>query len=230
MIVRMSIFQKRHNLTTQEFQSYWKDIHGPIAAKIPGLAQYEQNHVVNVIHLSSNLPQGSHSLDGICRLMFEDESAMQGVLKPEITKILQEDEAKFIEGLQTVVIRQNPVVPIVDELPLVKCISLIRRHRDLTFEAFEHEWDEIYAGYLKQIEGLKRYTQNYVTGRSIERKPATYEQMPIDCIDELYFEDIQSLEAAMTSDKWQKTMAQAETLIEMITSYIVNPHNVFKVQ
>src|SRR5215217_8518957 len=36
---------KRRGITQQQFDDYWRDVHGPVCARLPGQCQYWQWHV-----------------------------------------------------------------------------------------------------------------------------------------------------------------------------------------
>lgn len=38
--------KKREDMSYEEFQTYWRDSHGPLAATMPGLTRYIQHHTV----------------------------------------------------------------------------------------------------------------------------------------------------------------------------------------
>ena len=46
MIARLAILYRRPDLTREEFQTYWKNTHAPLARDIPGLRRYVQHHVI----------------------------------------------------------------------------------------------------------------------------------------------------------------------------------------
>jgi uncharacterized protein (TIGR02118 family) len=45
-IKQFTWLKRRPDLTFQEAQDYWRDSHGPLAATVPGMVRYVQNHVV----------------------------------------------------------------------------------------------------------------------------------------------------------------------------------------
>ncbi len=216
MIVRMSIFRKRDDLGQEAFSHYWRDIHAPIALKIPGLQKYEQNHVVVAVDSVPALAR-NHAPDGICQLLFRDASEMQGVFTPEMKKILMADEAKFIQELRTFVVQQN-VVLAPREGPATKCLSLISRRKDMSSEDFNHRWRGDYAQQIAKIPGVRAYRQSFVTDRTIDRIPATYEQLPIDCIDELW------VEGASEMDSVRQIREAATQFASAMDSSIVDVH------
>ena len=76
MIVRMGLLRRKKGLPVDAFRSHWRDVHGPLAARLPGLLRYHQNHVVSSPEPISHMG----AIDGISELWFEDAQAMAGVL------------------------------------------------------------------------------------------------------------------------------------------------------
>ncbi len=183
MSVRMSIFRKKPELSQAQFTAYWRDVHAPLAVTIPGLQLYEQNCAAEQ-HAFGD-PGLVQSADGFCKLRFEDEAAMQSVMSPEMTRILMEDEAKFIEGLRTFVLRSKPVLQPATGAA-TKCMALVTRRTDLDPAAFERVWSGDVARRVKALLGAVGYVQHFVTARTADRRPVRYEQSPVDCIDELW--------------------------------------------
>lgn len=183
MTHRMSIFRRKPDLEPAAFRAYWRDVHAPIAVTIPALQRYEQNCAVE--HHHSGDPERAQPVDGVCKLEFADESAMKGVMTPEMTRVLMEDEAKFIEGLRTFVVRPSVFVPLAAGA-VTKCMALVTRRKELDPMAFEQRWSGAFAGWIAAQPGIAGYAQYFVTARTAERKPASYEQVPIDCVDEIW--------------------------------------------
>ena len=79
-------------MTDDDFHRYWKDRHGPIAARIPGLRRYVQSHAHAV---SREMWPGSY--DGVAEIWFDDlESFRSAMDTPEVAAAL-EDEKNFID-------------------------------------------------------------------------------------------------------------------------------------
>ena len=94
MLKLIAIIHKKPGLTNEEFERYWKEKHGTVAARvIPGLRKYTQNYLVK-------LPGVNYEGDGIVELWFDDLESFQKYLtwrQPNEGKILLEDEDKFID-------------------------------------------------------------------------------------------------------------------------------------
>lgn len=216
MTVRISIFRKQPRLGQSEFQSYWRDVHAPIALKIPALQRYEQNCTVGVFQAGD--PALHQTIDGICKLSFADEAAMQGVMSPEMAQMLMEDEALFIEGLRTFVVRATAPVPLTAGA-LTKCISLVTRNAALSGPEFEAQWSGSFADWIRDLPAVRGYAQNFVTARTAARHPASYAQAPVDCIDELWLAHAPGSDAA--KDVIKQMQQRATTHAAALNSFVV---------
>ncbi len=99
MIKSFAILKKKAGLTQKEFCRYWREEHGPLAAKvIPGLRKYVQCHPVK-------LPGFEFAMDGIVELWWDDVKSLQNYFiwrQSEEASVLIEDEKKFIDTSQMV--------------------------------------------------------------------------------------------------------------------------------
>ncbi len=83
---------KKAALTDEEFFRYWKNIHGPIGARIPGLRRLVQSHGV-VVRGDKRSPD----YDGVAELWFDDVEALLAARQSPEWKASSEDEANFID-------------------------------------------------------------------------------------------------------------------------------------
>lgn len=94
MIKSIAVAHRKPGLTREEYNKYWKEQHGPLAARLfPGLRKYVQNHLVEV-------PGMEYEGDGIVEMWFDDVEAFQNsirFLRSEEGKALAEDGARFAE-------------------------------------------------------------------------------------------------------------------------------------
>ena len=96
MVKLVYCITKKPGLTDEEFFQYWKDIHGPIGARIPGLRKLLQSRRLNV-RGDKHRP----SYDGMAELWFDDvESLLAARQSPEWTAST-EDEVNFIDQTRT---------------------------------------------------------------------------------------------------------------------------------
>src|SRR5690242_2042104 len=126
MIVRMGLLTRKPDLTTEEFRRHWRDRHGPMAAKLPGLRRYHQNHVVDREPRGIDYVRGTHDFDGFSELWFDDVPSMSAAFATEPGQQLGEDEAKFIAEIEIVTAIQHVVLPKPSGVPLIKRKSTLK--------------------------------------------------------------------------------------------------------
>ncbi len=101
MVKLMALLFKKSGLTDEEFNSYWIEKHGPLAARIiPGLRKYTQSHFIRRPDSKSN-----YGGDGFAELWFDDLDAIRAFSAWRQTaagQLLLEDEGKFMDGSKTV--------------------------------------------------------------------------------------------------------------------------------
>ncbi len=107
MVKLIYCISKKPDLSVEEFQRYWRETHGPIAGRIPGLRRYVQCHAVPELY-----GRGAPPYDGAAELWFDDLDAMRTAMRsPEVAAAL-EDEKNFIDHgrVASFVTVEKPVV------------------------------------------------------------------------------------------------------------------------
>jgi uncharacterized protein (TIGR02118 family) len=74
MLKAMFVCHKRAGMTLDEFRRYWKETHGPIVVKVPGVRKYVQNHAL------PDAAPGVRACDGVAELWFDSAEALQAAL------------------------------------------------------------------------------------------------------------------------------------------------------
>jgi uncharacterized protein (TIGR02118 family) len=228
VIVRMGLLQKRAGLEQDEFRKHWRDSHGPLAAKLPGLRRYHQNHVVDREQRGITYARGGLEFDGFSELWFDDLPSMQTAFAAEMqVKELVEDEARLIRDLKLITAIQHVVIPKPRDARLIKRMSTLKRRPDVSADKFKEEWFDVHSVLVKRLPQVKAYTQNLIFDRSHGRgNPAKYDELPIDGIVELWFEDTDSLNAGFASDAGKTLMTHATEFISEISTFLVETHEV----
>jgi len=94
MVKNVEIGDRKPGMSTKEFHDYWRNIHGPIAAKIPVIKRYVQSHTLMSEYDKEELP----AYDGVAETWFDDTAAMrQGATTPEYAET-RADEENFLAG------------------------------------------------------------------------------------------------------------------------------------
>ncbi len=98
---------KRPDLDRAEFDRYWAQVHGPLAATIPTIRRYVQ------AHLSPGTREaGTAPYDGLAITWFDDVAAMRAGAATEAYARTRADEANFLAGeLPFVITTERTVFP-----------------------------------------------------------------------------------------------------------------------
>ena len=92
MVKNIEFGAPKPGMSTEQFHDYWRNIHGPIAAKIPVIKRYVQSHTL----MSEYDKEEPPAYDGVAETWFEDTAAMrQGATTPEYAAT-RADEVNFL--------------------------------------------------------------------------------------------------------------------------------------
>ena len=83
---------KKADMTDEEFFRYWKEVHGPIGARIPGLRRLVQSHRVVVVG-----DKYQPDYDGMAELWFDNVEALLKARQSKEWKVSVEDEGNFVD-------------------------------------------------------------------------------------------------------------------------------------
>lgn len=227
MIVRMGLLTKRGDLTAEQFRRHWRDVHGPLAAKLPGLLAYHQNHIVDKTQLAIDHARGDWDLDGVSELWFRDRAAMDAAIDSPAYAAVAADSDNAIATTRVIVAEQNVVAARDEKGPFIKRMSLLERASGLTARDFRHEWFDRHAAMVSQFPRLAGYTQNLVVDR-IDSAPlrGAQQQASIDGVVEMWFRNKSDLEAAFRSPAAEVSQRHALSFIAAITTFLVEVHEV----
>lgn len=227
MQVRMGLLNKKEDWPMAQFHDYWRGQHGALAAQLPGLVAYHQNHVTDTAQRGISYKRGPEVLDGISQLWFDDARNIDDVFSTAPAALgqrLVEDENHFIGRLRIVTATLIEVVAPPPPGTALKRMSLLRRPAGVSTEVFAYEWNVRHAALVKTLPGVLGYRQNLITHRESPKGTAVdYHGLPIDGIVELWFENADTLNAAFASPQGVETMQHATTFIDEITTFLVEP-------
>ena len=89
---------------------------------------------------------------------------------------------------------------------MIKLVNLVVRKDEYTHEEFVERWTGEHADLAKDLPGLKKYVTSL---------PTSPERSEYDGIVELYFEDMEALKAAFSSEIGEAVNADAAEFIDM---------------
>jgi uncharacterized protein (TIGR02118 family) len=85
------MLHKQADQSWDEFQRYWRETHGPIAQRVPGLRKYVQNHATD----RGTVPYA------VAELYFDTPEALQEALATPEGQATLGDLANFVDGEKT---------------------------------------------------------------------------------------------------------------------------------
>ncbi len=88
----VEFLNRRPDLPAEAFQRHWREVHGPIAARIPQIRRYVQSHVRLGAYASGRTPR----YDGVAITWFDDTAAMRASAETAEYAATRADEANFM--------------------------------------------------------------------------------------------------------------------------------------
>ncbi len=83
-VTTVALIERRPDISRSLFSRYWRDVHGVMAARIPGFDRYTQHHVT---------PIGDAApFEGIAIVSYRDEANRAGLATSEVTQHIHRDE------------------------------------------------------------------------------------------------------------------------------------------
>ena len=92
MVKRFVILRRRPGMAVEEFRKYWRDTHGPLIARLPGLRRYIQYHVASEEADGTVAP-----IDGIAELWFDSPDAQRRAYETPEYQAVVDDEPNLFE-------------------------------------------------------------------------------------------------------------------------------------
>ena len=105
----VELVTRKPGLAVAEFQRYWRDIHGPLAAQIPMIRRYVQSHTRASAYERGRTP----AYDGVAITWFDDTQAMRASAATAQYARVRADEANFIApgALPIIITTEHVILP-----------------------------------------------------------------------------------------------------------------------
>ncbi len=107
MIKVIVVLHRRPDLSREEFVRYWREVHAPLAEKMPGVRRYVINPTAEAFAM------GEPSFDGVAELWFDDAAAARGAFASPAGVATTRDVVNFAQPqkVQIVIAEEIPIVP-----------------------------------------------------------------------------------------------------------------------
>ena len=234
MIRLVYVIRRLANLSRQEFQDYWRNVHGPLAAKHStalGIRRYVQTHTLDdPINDLLKEPRGTlEPFDGVAELWWNHENelaeAAAGPQGKEAAEELLEDERKFIDSsrssiyLATEVPQINPPPENIvarEETPIIKLCFFGHHRPELSAEEAGLYWRMHHGPLVRSLAPaarIRRYLQVHRLETPLNdalREPRGKMAEPFMGHAELWFDRLELAGAAMTPEGARATQLLVE--------------------
>lgn len=98
---RMSILRKRPNVSPEEFQVQWFDLHATLVKRLPGIQGYRQNLIID----GPRDEDGHMLVDGMVELWFPDTETIESAFRSGAGITLMTHANEFISEITTFLVR-----------------------------------------------------------------------------------------------------------------------------
>ncbi len=211
---------RRPDLDVEAFQRYWRDVHGPIVAAIPGLVRYVQSHP-----RLGGYRNGPLVYDGVAELWVQDKAALATMATTAQFVAAKADEPNFIDTttLVELVVDEHTIKDSgtgkasgtgaeqsrLAQHAAIKSIGFVRFRADLAVAEAQRYWREVHAPLAAEIEVLRRYTQSHVRLGAYRdgRRPAW------DGLAMTWFDSLEDMRASARTDGYRATIEDGPLLL-----------------
>lgn len=159
MIKVCELVRRRPGMSVEEFQSYWRDVHGPIVSALPGLRRYVQDHPLPGGYRKGELPY-----DGVAELCFDTKEELRAIADTAEFAAAKADEPNFIDPASLVELVVDDVEIKAGEAgpDAIKSIGLVRLRLDRDPLETHRYWEQVHGPLAVPIPQLRRYVQSHV--------------------------------------------------------------------
>jgi uncharacterized protein (TIGR02118 family) len=89
----IALITRKDGLSVEQFQNHWREHHGPLAAEVPELRRYVQDHPLPELYGGRNAPL----CDGVAEAWFDSlEDLQRSTERPQV-KAVRADEPNFMD-------------------------------------------------------------------------------------------------------------------------------------
>ena len=167
MINAITIIKKKHNLTYENFQNYWKNEHAKIVTRSPLVGTYVQSHPIYNDKLTFE-----DTVDGIAEIWFEDTNAMRTLAATKEYKDIQDDEKVFIDGSAVRLIIAEDIITFEGDVSDHKLIIFMNKSSNVELTDFRNDLVDKASHYSKKNLNRMKVSLPKLAGYKGDKSPA----------------------------------------------------------
>ncbi len=206
-IYRSALINRRPGLSEARFREHWIRVHGALAARLPGLGTYRQNHIAERFLEARDVPV--QTIDGISQLSFDSIAAMEASDASHEYALCKADIPLFQGGITILVLRSERLFgseTLARGQHGAKLAWLSSRRAGVPAEGLHERWLSESGPAGAAVPGARRQVQNFVVDRShpVQAGVPAGSADAVEAFSELWFDDAESLRAGLASPAGQR--------------------------
>lgn len=243
MLKVVSVIKRKDELTQEQFLLAWKDIHAPMAHRVPGVRGFVLNEIARELP-RDDVPAMEGRIDGIAEAWFDDLDAMRRSHATPEAKEWFADGPISIGEMRTSVLDEYVIIPKSDATAwnhgsapgsfdakaerdrsgakdYVKVISLLQRKPGQTPDQFMTHWTTIHKPMAYAVPGVGRYT---IYRSREELKRPDIPDLPAaayDGVAECYYADQAAMDLTFNSPQAKEWFADGALFIGGIRTFVL---------
>jgi uncharacterized protein (TIGR02118 family) len=196
---------RKPGLDEAEFHRYWREVHGPIAARIPQLRRYVQSHRIPA-------PGSNSPYDGCAEVFLDGFDTLNALREaPEYLQGALADERNFIDlsRVEWMVTHDH----IINDVPVagtVKGLFQLPAKPGLTHLDFRKHWITTHAQAALKMPGIRRYVQSHLVDEAY-----LYARPRFDGVAHVFFDSAEAMAQSFESPAGKADMADGELFIDV---------------
>jgi uncharacterized protein (TIGR02118 family) len=191
-------------------REYWRDVHGPMALKVPTIRRYFQDHWMEP------LAGGALEFDGNSEIWYDDEAGYEATMERDDWKTLVDDGpncfdySSMVSGIVEETVLRRPAAG-----ADVKTLWTVRFRDDVSREEARRHWLDSNGPLALEVPGLVGLAQNH--GVKAADNEGLRDSLPfegrVDGFFLAWFEDRAALDSALGSPQWKAMRDDAEAFV-----------------
>ena len=215
MIKAIYFFNRRMDLSVEDFQKYWRTTHADLVRKIPGIQRCVQCHTL----LSGYGRPVPPVLDGVEEISFDSTADLASAVETPAGEVAMADLANFADTSQVkhIITEEVEIKPGTVRESMVKNIELVTRRQGMPIVEFHAYWRDFHGPLAAKIEVIQRYVQSHTLMDEYEKKATP----AYDGVAETWFADTAAMRLSATAPEYAATRADEKNFLTEPLPFII---------